>query len=142
MSAKSDFLENKLIDHIFRDTAYSKPTAIKVHLYTAAPGETGGGTEVSGGNYAAVTVGPSVATWKSTNGTTSGASSGTGGQTMNASAVTFGVPSANWGSVTHMAIKDESANSLYYGALTTSKTVNNGDPAPSFAADALTVTEA
>jgi hypothetical protein len=30
---------------------------------------------------------------------------------------------------------------LYWAPLTTSKTVNNGDAAPSFAIDALTVTE-
>jgi hypothetical protein len=143
MSAKSDYLENKIIDHVFRNRAYSVPTAINVDLFTAAPGETGGGTLVSGGSYAAVTVGPSDSAWKSTQGTTTAvASSGTGGQTMNGSAITYPTPTANWGSITHMALKDQSGNYLYHGALTTSKTVNNGDPAPSFAADALTVTEA
>lgn len=141
MGAMSDYLENKLIDHVFRNTSFTMPGAIHVGLLTAAPSDTGGGTEVTGGSYARVAVAPSVANWKSTNGTTSGASSGTGGTTTNAAAVTFPAPSANWGVVTHFGIYDASSagNLLFWGALTVSKTVNNGDAAPSFAIDALSV---
>lgn len=142
MSAFTDFAENKIIDHIFRNRAWAVPTAIVVELYTAAPGETGGGTAVTGGSYAPVTVGPSDATWKSTQGTTTAvASSGTGGQTSNGGIITFPAPTANWGSVSHVGIKDAVAgNLLIYGALTTPKTVNNGDPAPTFPVDAITFT--
>lgn len=142
MSALSDYLENKLIDHVFRNTSYTVPSTVYVALYTAAPSDSGGGTEVTGGSYARVQVGPSVSTWLSTNGTTSGASSGTGGQTSNAGTITFPTPTANWGVITHFAILDASTsgNFLIWGALTQSKTVNNGDPAPTFAASALTVT--
>jgi hypothetical protein len=43
--------------------------------------------------------------------------------------------------VTHFGIWDASTsgNLLFCQALTTAKTVNNGDPAPAFAIDALTV---
>jgi hypothetical protein len=142
MSAMSDYLENKLIDHVFRNTSYTIPSTIYVGLLTAAPSDSGGGTEVSGGSYARVQVGPSVSAWESTNGTTSGASSGTGGLTSNDAAITFPTPSANWGSITHFGIFDavSSGNLLFWGALTTPKTVNNGDPAPSFAPNALSVT--
>lgn len=141
MGAMSDYLENKLIDHVFRATAFTMPAAIHVALLTAAPSDTGGGTEVSGGSYARVAVAPSVANWKSTNGTTSGASSGTGGTTTNAAAVTFPAPTGNWGVITHFAIYDASSagNLLFWGALTLPKTVNNGDSAPSFAIDVLSV---
>jgi hypothetical protein len=142
MSAMSDYLENKVGDHILRDTAYTKPTTVYVALYTAAPSDTGGGTEVTGGSYARVQVGPGLTSWVGTHGTTTGASSGTGGQFSNAATVTFPVPSANWGVITHFALLDASTsgNFLVHGALTTSKTVNNGDPAPTFAAGALVVT--
>lgn len=143
MSAMSDFLENKLVDHIFRNRAYSVPTTVYVGLYTAAPSDAGGGTEVSGGSYARVQVGPSDSAWKSTQGTTTAvASSGSGGQTSNGSAITYPTPTASWGTVTHFGIFDAASagNLLFWGALTNSKTVNNGDPAPSFAVDALTVT--
>lgn len=132
MSQMSDYLEGQIRAHIFRTATFSKPTGLTIHLYTAAPGETGGGTEVTGGSYAAQSLNPLDANWT--------AASGTDGLTDNASAITYPAPTANWGTVTHVAIKDQSANFLLYGALTTSKTVNNGDAAPNFPIGALDVT--
>lgn len=144
MGAKSDYLENKLIDAIFRGQTYTPPATLYVALLTAAPSDAGGGTEVSGGSYARVGVTASLANFSGTQsaGSTT-ASSGTGGTTSNNGAITFPAPTANWGSVTHWGIYDASSggNLLYYAALTTAKTVNNGDAAPSFAAGALTVQE-
>lgn len=142
MSQMSDYLENKLIDHVFRNTAYSVPTTVYIGLFTVTPSDTGGGTEVSGGNYARVQVGPSTTAWNGTHGNTTGASSGTGGQTSNAATITFPAPSASWGSIVAIGIFDASTggNLLLWGPLTTAKTVNNGDPAPTFPATTLTVT--
>ena len=142
MSAMTDYLENKFVDHVFRTSSFTKPTVLAVALYTAAPGETGGGTEVSGGAYARIDRPPLDANWNATQGGTTGDSSGTGGLTDNAADITFPAPTANWGSVTHMAILDAltGGNFLLYGALTTAKTVNNGDPAPKFTAGDLDVT--
>jgi hypothetical protein len=131
-TAMSDYLEGQIRAHIFRTASFTKPTGLTVHLYTAAPGETGGGTEVTGGSYASVSRDPLDANWT--------AASATDGLTDNAAAITFPAPTANWGQVTHFAIKDQSANFLIYGALTTPKTVNNGDPAPSFGVGALDIT--
>ncbi len=139
-SALSNFWENELIDHLFRARSYTAPSAMYIALYTAAPGETGGGTEVSGGSYARVSVAPAYNAWEGTGGETTAAdSAGTGGGTQNVGAITFPAPTANWGSVTHFGALDASTsgNLYFYGALTTAKTVNNGDPAPSFAAGAL-----
>lgn len=141
-TAMTDYLENKLADHLFRTTTYSQPATLAVALYTAAPGETGGGTEVSGGSYARVSNNPANANWNGTHGNTTGASSGTSGLVDNAGAITFATPTANWGTITHFAILDNTSggNMLIYGALTASKTVNNGDPAPSFPAGTLDIT--
>ena len=145
MAGKSDYLENKIIDHVFRGRSYTAPTQVWVGLLTAAPSDTGGGTEVSGGSYARATAGANGdTTWKATQGgTPAAASSGTGGQTSNPAALTFPAPTANWGTVTHFGIYDASTagNLLYWAALTVSKTINNGDAAPSYAIDALTVVE-
>lgn len=132
MSQMSDYLEASIRTHIFRTGSFTKPTGLTVHLYTAAPGETGGGTEVSGGSYAAQSLNPLDANWT--------AASGTDGLTDNASAITYPSPTANWGVVTHVAIKDQASNYLLYGALAQSKTVNNGDAAPNFPIGALDIT--
>ena len=141
MSQASDYLENKLIDHLFRASSFTKPAALHVALFTAAPSDTGGGTEVSGGSYARVQRDPSDTNWTATQGGTTGDSSGTGGATDNAAAITFPAPTANWGLVTHWGIFDAASggNLLIYGALTVSKTINNGDAAPAFSTGELDV---
>lgn len=148
MSQMSNFLENKLVDHLFRATAYTAPTTLYVALLTSAPSDTSTGAtiaEASYTNYARASLAAGVANWKSTNGATSGASSGTSGQTSNASTLTFGTAAGSGPTVvTHFAILDSATigagNVLFFGALGASKTINNGDPAPTVAVDALTVT--
>jgi hypothetical protein len=152
MAALSDFLENKLIDWLLRGQAIgvtgasaaagTGPTNVYCGLFTANPSDTGGGTEVTGGSYARVTIASSLANWAGTQAAASTvASSGTGGTTSNNGAITFPAPTANWGVVTGMGLFDATTagNLLIWAALTTSKTVNNGDPAPSFAAAALSI---
>jgi hypothetical protein len=141
MSQMTDALENRLIDHFFRARQNTAPATVRVELYTAAPGEAGGGTKVTGGSYALVGVTTSDTAFLATQGgTPAAASSGTGGATSNAAAVTFPTPTANWGVVTHVSIDDASSVALLYGALTNAKTINNGDPAPSFPIAALAIT--
>ena len=48
----SNYLENKVLDHILGTTTYTKPSTVYVALYTVTPSDTGGGTEVTGGSYA------------------------------------------------------------------------------------------
>ena len=115
----SDYLENKLLDHSVGKTSFTMPTAY-VALFTAAPGESGGGTEVSGGAYARVAT--AGADWNAA----------ASGSISNANDITFPTATADWGTVTDMALIDSSTsggsnNYLWYGALTTSKTVQNGD---------------
>jgi hypothetical protein len=90
-----------------------------------------------------VAVTSSLANWAGTqsSGSTT-ASSGTSGQTSNNNSITFPSPTANWGTITGFCVMDASSggNLLIYAPLTVSKTVNNGDAAPSFAAAALTYT--
>ena len=142
MSAMSDYLENKLVDQLFRGQTAPTTTTLYVALYTAAPSDTGGGTEVSGSNYSRVAVTSSLANWAGTQsaGSTT-ASTGTGGQTSNNGSITFPTPSATWGLVTHFAIYDATSggNELFWGALTISKTINSGDTV-SFPAASLSIT--
>lgn len=152
MAAMTDILENKFIDWFFRGQALglaggsaaagTGPANLYVGLKVAADSDASQGAEVSGGSYARVAIASSLANWAGTQGAgTTTASSGSSGTTSNNNAITFPAPNAAWGQVVGFGIFDAATggNELYYAALGTPKTINNGDPAPSFAAGALTV---
>lgn len=130
MSAMSDYLENKMVDQLFRGQTAPTTSTLYVALLTAAPSDSGGGTEVSGGAYARVAVTSSLVNWAGTQsaGSTT-ASSGTSGQTSNNIAITFPTPSSTWGTATHFGIYDASTdgNLLFHGALSIAKTINESD---------------
>lgn len=119
-------------------------------VFDSGTGFPAGLAEVSGGSYARVAIGAG-ATLALTDlaGTQSAgstaASTGAGGTTSNNNAVTFPTPTANWTSAGSMvgmlAIYDlaSGGNIVFGAALTLPKSVNNGDPAPSFTAAALSL---
>lgn len=130
MAAMSDYLENKIIDWLLRGQTFTAPTTVYVGLFTAAPSDTGGGTEVTGNAYARVAVASSLANWAGTQAAASTvASSGTSGTTSNNGTISFPTPSASWGTVVAFGIFDAASagNLLIYGNLTASKTINSGD---------------
>ena len=53
MAALSDYSEKLLLDWAMTTGSATRPTAWYVALYTAAPNDAGGGTEVTGGGYVA-----------------------------------------------------------------------------------------
>lgn len=143
MAALSNFLENRLVDHLLRGQAYTPPSVLHFALFTAAPTDAGGGVEVSGGSYARAAVSASLSAFAGTQGAgTSTVSSGTGGSTSNNSAITFPAPSANWNNVTHFGVFDAptGGNLLWWGPLTAAKTINAGDAAPVWPAGAFSFT--
>ncbi len=133
--AKSDFLENDIIKHYYRTGSATTISGIYVALFTSITNDSSGGTEVTGAGYARKLHGPSDATWAAT--------SGTDGETSNVGAITFGAPTADWGTITYFATYDAitSGNRLHHGILTAPRLVENGDAAPLFASGALTITE-
>lgn len=128
MSAASNYLEEALLNHLFRTTTYTQPTVLAIALCTATPGETDTGstiTEVANSNnYSRQTLNPADANWTDP-------SAGTQGETDNASAITFGPASGSWGTITSFAICDSATygagNMLIYGDLDASKAIGNGD---------------
>jgi len=113
MSSFSDYLEDKVLDHVFRNTALTSPSAVYLALYTVAPTDAGGGTEVSGSGYARQEI-------------TFGASSG--GAMANTAAVEFTASGGNFGSVVAVGVFDAStAGNLLAWDEITSATVNDGD---------------
>lgn len=198
MSDISDYLETRLLDHVFRGDPFTSPTELFVGLYTAAPADSGGGTEVTGGSYARAQIctQQAAANWNATtdqitvtghgyrdntgpvrlstssalptglsgatdyfirvvdantiqlsltvggaavNFTDAGtgnhriqhmtAAASPGGTTDNRGTIDWPNATANWGTVTHLAILDAktAGNFLWTKALTASRTVNSGD---------------
>lgn len=114
MSALSDFAENELLDHLLGTGSWSMPSQVYVGLYTSAPSDAGGGTEVSGGSYARQAVDFDAAS---------------GGATNPTADIEFPTATANWGTVTHVGLftASTSGNLLMWGALSASKAVGSGD---------------
>ena len=120
MSAMSTYLENKIANHVLRNTAYATPgTAIYVGLikyYDVAVVEAGTLTqEVGTGSYARI----QVTAWDAPS----------DGATQNTGAITFPTASANWGNVSGVIVSDAASagNVLLHGSLTTARDVKNGD---------------
>ncbi len=117
MSSFTDYTENLALTYLFNTGSVTRPTAWYVGLFTAAPSDAGGGTEVSGNGYARVSAG-----------TISG--SGTATTFTNAAAIEFAAASGgNWGTIGWAAIFDASTsgNMLAWAPLTTAKAINDGD---------------
>lgn len=132
----SDYLENALLDHLLKNTPYTKPS-LYFALFTSDPGESG----VSG----ELTIGQLGYTRKQvTNDNTNfppcsitGAAS-----KSNATAIVFGpCATTSWGTVTHWAVYDAASagNMLCHGALAESRTVVVGD-SPKFSAGSFVIT--
>lgn len=114
----STYLANKIANHVYRNTAYTSPTAVYVALFTstATLAEIKAGTltnEVTGGSYARVAA------------TFAAPTDGDGG----ASTVTFPTATAGWGAVRFVAIMDASTagNVLTYAQNSSDVTVNTGN---------------
>jgi hypothetical protein len=122
MAAMSDYLEQQILNDIFRTTARTRVAALWVALFTAAPSDSGGGTECTGGSYARTQVTQADASWSAP---------GVGGITDNAAAITFPTATGGWGgTITHVGIFDASTsgNLLFHGILAASKgPMTNGD---------------
>ena len=108
----SNYLENKVLDHFLGTTAYTMPTTVYVALYTAAPNDAGGGTEVTGGSYAR-----QVSTF----------TAASGGATSNATNVDFASMPAS--TVVAIGVHDAltAGNLLVWGTLSSNKALDAGD---------------
>ena len=120
----TNYLEDKVLNHVFGGTAYTAPSTLYVGLFTAAPGETGGGTEVSGNGYARQSAAMSVSGTSPT-------------EADNDAAIEFPTATGNQGTISHAGVFDASTggNLLAYAELTDPadfstalpKTITTGD---------------
>lgn len=112
MSLTNTF-ETRVLQWLLTTTAVTRPTTWFVGLFTAAPGEAGGGTEITGNGYARQSATFNVS----------------GNAASNSNTIEFPTATAAWGTVTHAAVFDASTggNMITYMALTASKVVGAGD---------------
>ncbi len=125
MTAASNWLENKVLDHVLRNTAMSQPSGLYLALFNNTSGSAAANLEAgtltdevstSGTDYARKAVTFSAAS---------------GGTAATSATVTFDPAASSWGTITHVAVMDGdtegSGNVLFWGAVTTSKTIDSGD---------------
>lgn len=114
MSELSNYLENKLLDHVLRNVSYTSPTTVYVGLYTSDPGDDNSGTEVSGGSYARQILSVTTAS---------------GGIVTSSADVTFPQATGSWGNVSHIGLLDAvtSGNLLMHTSLPVPKDIETGD---------------
>ena len=110
MGSLSNYLENKLLDHLLGTVSYTPAATVYVGYSTADPTEDGSGlAEPTGGGYAR-------------EGITFNAASG---RTISNQQVIFPKATGSQGTITHFAIFDAATagNMLAYGALSVSKDI-------------------
>ena len=126
MAGFSDYTENKVLD-LLRGTAWTPPAGLYIGLYSAAPTDAGGGTEVTTTIRVAGRV---AATFPAAS----------GGTMSNSALVDFGT-AAGAATVTHFGIFDAASggNLLAWNAVTTPLAIGAGVQV-SFPIGTLTVT--
>lgn len=109
---------NSLLNHVLKNTAFTRPTHLYLALCLADPTKAATGDSISeptGGSYARVI----CDSWETA----------VARATSNMSEIKFTKATANWGTITHWAICDAltSGNAIAFGPLTVEKTVNLND---------------
>jgi len=112
MSLTNTF-ETTTLNWLLTATSVTRPTAWYVALYTIAPTDVGGGTEVSGPAYARQSCAFSVS----------------GDTASNSAALEWDVAGTNWGNVVAIGVFDAatSGNLIAFGDLAASKNITAGD---------------
>jgi hypothetical protein len=119
MGAASDYLENKILDHILGKVTYTAPDTVYIGLAAEVNDDGSISGEPTEASYARVAV---------TNNATNFPAASNGSKS-NGTDIVFGEATGDWGTVNYafIADADTGGNVLLYGGLTTPKTINSGD---------------
>jgi hypothetical protein len=109
----SNIFETTTLNWLFTATSVTRPTAWYIALYTVAPTDGGGGTEISGNAYVREAATMSV----------------TGDNATNTGAIEWPTATGTWGTIVAVGVFDalSAGNLIAYGNLTVSKTITSGD---------------
>lgn len=133
MASKSDYLENKVLDHCLGDGSFTMPAAVYLALCTVVPTDASTGATITEANYTGYARKQIAA---------SDLSAAASGSKTNSAAITFADCTAGSSTVVGFAIVDASTNGniLYWGTVT-SKTIDTSNTPATVAIGALVVTE-
>jgi hypothetical protein len=130
--SKSNYLEDAILDHVLGGPDYVRPATVYIALYTIAPTDAGGGTEVVGGSYERATVLNDATHWPAA----------VNGEKSNGQEVIYVETTADWGMTVAFGVHDALAggNFMQWGDLAVSKDIRSGTT-PKFAPGDLVFTE-
>lgn len=120
MGKLSDYAENRILDHILKNTPLARPAHLYLALCKADPGEAATGssiTEPSGGGYARQI----ADSWEAA----------AARAASNSTAIAFPAVTGTWGTISHFALCDglTTGNVWIYGAVNPARIFFNGDNA-------------
>ena len=126
MSAASNYLEGKVLDHVLRVASYTQPSGLWLALFTNT--STNAATNLEAGTLTDEISTGGGSLYARQTATFAAAS---GGTSATSATITFPAAGANWGTITHVAVMDGATagagNVLFWGAVTTAKTIETGD---------------
>lgn len=123
MAGLSDYLEDKVLDHLLGRTTYTAPATLYVGLWTTALDDDATGSsagEVSGASYARVAVTNDSTNWPAAS----------AGSKSNANIISFGQAGEAWGTIRTVALLDASTagNALFLSPLASPVYIDSYDP--------------
>jgi len=112
----TDYLEQKVLEHVFRNTAYTAPTTLYLDLLSVAPTDSTSGTELAS-LYGYARQATAFDAYSSNK------------QVANTSDETFTASGGAWNTVVAFGVYDASTggNLLAYGSITPSAQVSDGE---------------
>lgn len=128
----SNYLSSALLNQVFRNQTYTKPTKVFIALYTSNPTAADTGQEVTGGGYSRQEVAfgaPTSENYQQYHPSTGQQVTVSKRTIKNSADIVMPTASADWGQVTHIGIRDAATggNLLYFGALDTPRSILTND---------------
>lgn len=114
MSAMTDYLRNKILDHVLNGVSYATPASLWLGLFTTETTPDGSGNEVSGGSYAREQMTFTSISF---------------GSATNAADIFFPTATAPWYSIPYFGVFDAASggNMLFYGKFNNAAFINTGN---------------
>ena len=136
----TDYLENKVLDFLFRGQTYTAPTTLYFALFTSPASDLEPGEEPTDSAYHRAAVNCTLANFSGTDTPSStAASTGTSGTIYNIATIAWPDPTEDWGEITHIGVFDQlvGGNYLYWAEISNPLDIVVGETGIRFAPGTL-----